>query len=147
MKCDDCDISEISNKLPKKLKHLNCAYNNIKEIPISLLNIFDNIIPRKLGYFYFVNHMDDGHILTDNEVDSIFTRYLYGESPNFYSNPVYIKIFKTYRNNTRAYLEAKLFKQKATIIGDWFLECKYNPKYKYCSNRLLKEYEELYKEI
>ena len=30
------------------------------------------------------------------------------------------------------------------MIGEWFLECKYNPKYKYCKDRLIKEYEELY---
>jgi len=29
-------------------------------------------------------------------------------------------------------------------IGNWFLDCKYNPKYSYCRKRLMKEYEELY---
>ena len=29
-------------------------------------------------------------------------------------------------------------------IGEWFLECKYNPKYKYCRDRVDKEYNELF---
>jgi len=29
-------------------------------------------------------------------------------------------------------------------IENWFLECKFNPKYKYCQNRLKREYEEIY---
>jgi len=28
----------------------------------------------------------------------------------------------------------------------WFLECKYNPKYKYCKNRILEDYQEMYDE-
>ena len=32
----------------------------------------------------------------------------------------------------------------ANKIGNWYLDCKYNPKYKYCRIRLMKEYEELY---
>ncbi len=32
----------------------------------------------------------------------------------------------------------------ANKIGNWFLECKYNPQYKYCQNRLNSEYDELY---
>ena len=29
-------------------------------------------------------------------------------------------------------------------IEEWFLECKYNPKYLYCQKRLKNEYNELY---
>ena len=32
----------------------------------------------------------------------------------------------------------------ANKIGDWYLECKYNPKYKYCKDRINKEYEEAF---
>ena len=28
-------------------------------------------------------------------------------------------------------------------IGDWFLECKYNPKYKYCQDTVNREYDDL----
>lgn len=31
-------------------------------------------------------------------------------------------------------------------IGDWFLECKYNPSYRYCRCRLDKEFNESEKE-
>lgn len=38
----------------------------------------------------------------------------------------------------------KLEKQKISVfkISNWFLECKYNPKYKYCKDRINKMYEE-----
>lgn len=31
----------------------------------------------------------------------------------------------------------------ANIIGEWFLKCKYDPSYKYCRDRLNKEYDQL----
>ena len=31
----------------------------------------------------------------------------------------------------------------ANKIGTWFLECKYNPKFKYCRDRVNKEYDNL----
>ncbi len=36
------------------------------------------------------------------------------------------------------------FKGHVNRIEIWFLDCKYNPKYKYCRTRLEKEFEELY---
>jgi hypothetical protein len=32
----------------------------------------------------------------------------------------------------------------ANKISEWFLECKYNPKYKYCKDRLNDEYDILF---
>ena len=31
------------------------------------------------------------------------------------------------------------------IISEWFLECKFNPKYKYCQKRLIGEFEDMYR--
>ena len=36
------------------------------------------------------------------------------------------------------------YKKKINIIENWFLNCKYNPYYEYCRNRVNKEYDELY---
>ena len=65
---------------------------------------------------------------------------------NYYSNPIYRYIEKYFDGNEKKYIEyqnkiKKIFSNK---IGDWYLDCKYNPKYLYCRKRLMKEYEELY---
>ena len=54
-----------------------------------------------------------------------------------YINPKNIALVKKYLPN--------LIKTTDTI-SDWFLECKYNPKYKYCRDRLEKEYEDIMEE-
>ena len=35
-------------------------------------------------------------------------------------------------------------KNAANKIENWYLDCKYNPKYLYCRERVMKEYDELY---
>lgn len=37
-----------------------------------------------------------------------------------------------------------IYRKIANKIGEWFLDCKYNPKYKYCRDRLATEHRELY---
>ena len=37
-----------------------------------------------------------------------------------------------------------IFQIAVLIIEEWFLECKYNPKYKYCKDWLKKSFNELY---
>ena len=65
---------------------------------------------------------------------------------NYCHNPIYIYIYKYFNDNYIEYNEyqKKMKKVFAIKIGDWFLECRYNPKYKYCRKRLMKEYEECY---
>jgi len=43
-------------------------------------------------------------------------------------------------------LNGKILKRTADKIGDWFLECKMDPKYKYCRDRLEREHKKLYDE-
>ena len=38
----------------------------------------------------------------------------------------------------------KKYKKQSNIIGEWFLDCKYNPKYKYCRNMVNRGYDSLY---
>ena len=68
------------------------------------------------------------------------------------SNPIHKTIMNQKGKNkfgqkTYIYLE-RMKKNKPYVlkIEEWFLDCKYNPKYKYCKDRLLKEYKELYEE-
>ena len=57
----------------------------------------------------------------------------------FHNNPVYNYIENNYNDDFHNYFKiTNIFVNK---IGSWFLECKYNPKYKYCRDRLDKEYE------
>jgi len=37
-------------------------------------------------------------------------------------------------------------KKAVDIISEWFMDCKYNPKYKFCRKRLNKEFDELYED-
>ena len=47
--------------------------------------------------------------------------------------------------NWKEYIKwKKQYKVPSNIIGTWFLDCKYNPKYKYCKDRLNEEYDSLY---
>jgi len=57
-------------------------------------------------------------------------------------NPVYDYI----KNKCGGKLEIyyKVNKEFSNKIGEWFLECKYNPTYKYCRDRVDKEYDKLF---
>lgn len=52
------------------------------------------------------------------------------------------KIF-WYKADTNHHLK---FKKACNTIGEWFLDCKYNPKYKYCRDRLEAEFNDLYED-
>ena len=64
----------------------------------------------------------------------------------YYDNPIYTHIEKYFNSETKKYFEYKIKLQRifANKIGNWYLDCKYNPKYLYCRKRLMKEYDELY---
>ena len=64
----------------------------------------------------------------------------------YYDNPIYNYIKYYFNGNNNNYFEHQknIKKKSANKIGGWFLDCKFNPKYKYCRERLMKEYGELY---
>jgi len=63
-----------------------------------------------------------------------------------FCNPICIYINTYFDGDTKKYFEhhKKTKKQFINKIENWFLDCKYNPKYKYCRKRLMKEYDDLY---
>ena len=65
---------------------------------------------------------------------------------NYYNNPVHTYIKTYFDGYTKKYFEYhnNIKKEFVNKIGNWFLDCKYNPKFLYCRKRLMKEYEELY---
>lgn len=157
---------ELPEKLPKKLKSLCCHKNQITRLPdlpdtLQLLDCRNNELTSlpKLPDSLKRLHCDSNklttlgkkipenmHILTCRSnnlidlplnVDNIMTQF------DYRFNPVYDEIF--YPNPLKLYLFKKRVKiRRANMIGEWFLDCKYNPKYKYCSKRLKNEYETLY---
>ena len=56
------------------------------------------------------------------------------------SNNILDKVF-WYKADINLHLK---YKKICNKIGEWFLECRYNPKYKYCRTRLMKEFDDLY---
>ena len=133
-------ITELPKNIPNSLIKLECYSNNITKLPISInkcLKLFRDVIP-------WSNHVKP--ILLDNEV-IIGNRYyfynpeLYGLRFNCRENPVHIKINKYYGENTWSYI---MYMNAVKVISDWFLECKYNPKYKYCRDRLENEFKKIY---
>ena len=114
-------------ELPNSLQVLWCNYNNLSslpELPNSLERLYcatNNLsslpkLPNSLNYF------------------------------SYNTNPIFIYIKKYFEGDREKYFEYEMnMKKKFTNkIEIWFLDCKYNPKYKYCRKRLMKEYNELY---
>jgi len=64
----------------------------------------------------------------------------------YWGNPIFNHIIKYFDGNRKIYNKHHHVMERKFVekIENWFLECKYNPKYLYCRKRLIKEYEELY---
>ena len=66
---------------------------------------------------------------------------------NYYNNPIHTHIAKYFSADYKIYFEYQnntIKRVFANKIGNWYLDCKYNPKYLYCRNRLMEEYGKLY---
>jgi Leucine-rich repeat (LRR) protein len=121
----DCYYNELTMlpKLPNSLRILNCNFNRLTTLPI---------LPNSLRILNCDNNM-----LTMLPKLPDCLRHL-----NCGTNPVYDFIEYEYDGNLGLYYKVKqLFANK---IGEWFLECKYNPTYKYCRDRVDKEYDKLF---
>ena len=118
-----CRYNNISvlPELPNSLTHFDCAYNNLSSLPE---------LPNSLIYF----------VCGYNNI-STFPQLPNSLKISYFSNPIHTYIEKYFDGNIKNYIEHK---NVANKIGNWFLDCKYNPKYKYCRKRLMKEYKELY---
>lgn len=72
-----------------------------------------------------------------------------GTFQNVMIRPKYVdelKHWNGYMKDVYDYYDHKLKTEKLFVakIEKWFIDCKYNPEYKYCRDRLAKEYKELY---
>ena len=62
-----------------------------------------------------------------------------------YNNPIHNFIKEHHNGNWKEYMNWKIkYKPITNKIGTWFLKCKYDPSYKYCKDRLNKEYDMFY---
>jgi len=135
-------------KLPDTLKRLICKQNyKLKEIPIlpdslqilymeyckmkHVPNIPNNIL------LITVNHP----IVTVDENNLKEAGYAANNKEIYLYSP-HEKILSTYHLDDNGELIVQW--NAVRIISNWFIECKYNPKYKYCRERLQDEFDDLY---
>ena len=110
-------------KLPNSLHYLSCNNNQLAALPI-LPDSLKEVICSYNNLKYLPTFMR-------NSTNKIF---------EYYDNPVYHYIINECDGNLRIYNIHKIFANKLSV---WFLECKYNPLYKYCRDRVNNEYDSL----
>ena len=127
--------------LPESLKELYCYRNRLKELPnlpkgLTELWCFNN----KLTFLQpFPTTLIEAYC--NNNRLQLVPVFLDSLVIDYSGNPVYNYI----QNKCGGYIdmyhdENKIFANK---ISGWFLECRENPIYKYCRDRLNREYDEL----
>jgi hypothetical protein len=124
-----CDNNSLSNlpELTNSLEIMGCSNNNLSSLPE---------LPNSLIYFSCNNNNLSSLPELPNSLN--FLKYIH--------NPIHAHICKYFDGKKEKYFEyERNIKRKfSNKIGNWFLECRYNPKYMYCRKRLMKEYKELY---
>ena len=129
LKCLWCSSNSLSSlpTLPNPLKKLYCSNNNLSSLPE---------LPNSITELCCHNNNLSNLPELPNSLNVMF----YG------SNPIFDYIFKFFSGSIKKYLEHqnKIKTKFVNKIGNWFIDCKYNPKYLYCRKRLMKEYDELY---
>ena len=128
--CRNNFLTSLPN-LPSSLTHFCCRINNLTSLPT---------LPSSLEYL----DCDENSLTTLPTLPSSLCNLKCYCSPIYY---IYIENY--FEKDWKKYREYQhsILKKFANKIGSWFLECKYNPKYKYCQRRLSKEYKELFDEV
>lgn len=144
--CNRNKINIIEN-LPNTLILLNCSGNNIRKLE-NLPNKLEKLICSENKLTRLVDLPDSLRVLrcANNLLKIIDMKVLdkWNGFINYDNNPL-VKIIRENIGSKKKYNKYYLkYKESAKIIEDWYLECKYNPSYKYCRDRLNKEYDNLY---
>ena len=125
----DCSHNWLVNlpELPNSLQYFICSNNNLSSLPE---------LPYLLIYLYCSNN----NIYSLPELPNLLADMYYD------NNPIRTHIIHYFNGKHQQYFEHQTNMKRtfANKIGNWYLDCKYNPKYLYCRKRLMKEYEELY---
>ena len=148
LECLHCTNNKLAilPQIPKKLGWLYASDNNLTQLPKLSLNMrilycsnnkLNKLpeLPRKVKYLYCINN----NITDLPDMPENLHYILYD------NNPIYDFIDEYFEGCKNLYFEWKTqFKKKyVSKLSNWFLECKYNPKYKYCRDRVNANYDEL----
>jgi len=130
-------------ELPKILEQLDIRHSNIKKLPESILDtkLCHEIYKRPVTkYFHgsFVIHNTPIELTMKLFELIIIKTYLF---TNWMTQGHMEKDIPTL--DIKKYFQ---YKAAAKTISNWFLECKFNPKYKFCQSRLDNEFKDLYTE-
>lgn len=141
LNCTNNNLSSLP-ELPNSLTHLDCFKNKLTHLPILPNNILQirchNNNLTSLPYNMYVFDIKSFSSYENNINDWKFI---------FNNNPIWSKI-----NSIKPliqeniYMSREQYKTGCNVIGLWYLECKYNPKYKKCRERLENEYKQIYDE-
>lgn len=168
----DCSYSNISfllPELPARLEKLHCQGNDLKSLPdlpngLKELRCNDNQLivipelPDSLTYFSCNNNdivlmpeLPSGIVefyCKNNALQNIPKSILSAVFINYANNPIHTFITKYFNGNIKRYFEyINKSKKKFVIkIENWFLDVKFNPKYKYCRKNVMKTYSDIYGE-
>lgn len=135
-------------EFPPTLEILDLSFNNKLTLPESLIDtiLYKNIIERKPSdnyYSFDIRHTPIWKFA--KEMKEKYNINFIVEIPFIKTNS-YISFIpppETYDVlNLEIYFK---YKKAVNIISDWFLDCKYNPKYKYCRKNLEIEFADLQK--
>jgi len=140
LNCGNNALLKYIPKLPKLLKTLNFMFTKVDKFPDNILDLLSD------KDFIGCNHygtplsrdMEKYNYSSDCAYNCGNHRSERGMGCLFYTNITPCK-----KSMIRNYITYNISVKK---IENWFLDCKYNPKYKYCRDKLNKEFTELYNE-
>ena len=145
-------IKKFSNKFSEK--HLIKNYNNYYTCDKWRYEREKQLNKKSIQYQDQYNHLDIDlcyKYFSDYELYEYFNKYnnYIDSDTNRYLNKCkrkqnyrHYKTFKDDENPTTIEISLDLYKMKVRKIEDFFLSCKYNPKYKYCRNFINGLYDE-----
>ena len=118
-------------ELPNTLKRLDCANNKLDNLPIILPHVIaclkccdNNLHDLPLN----INHVKYYLNIKDNPIwDNVYMPL---------TGPSWLQLYEN--------IKRRSYTRLCNRIGEWYLECKYNPEYKQCRKKLKSEYEELF---
>ena len=136
-------IKHMPDSIPSSLKIFWIKYNPIKIFPDSFQNFkielddnssishYKKTIHFNFSCGSFKKNLSDEW---DDDLDEL-------ETLNEEDNPMLHFIMIYCKMDTKLYVK---YRKAVEAIENWYLECKYNPKYKYCQKRVMNEYNEFY---
>lgn len=157
LSCFDNKLNEIP-ELPESLLELNCSGNKLTILPKLPSNLsalfcgsnqltYISDLPKNLKYLYCrgnkINYIQKHNLFhVKSYTSGLYFSHIYD------NNPIYEYIKTYFCGDILNYFDFidKYEKKFADKIGQWYINCKYNPEYNVCKERLIKEYHEHYGE-